>query len=484
MRVIAEWAVEERTGQPGEQGLDGHLAQWGSGGSCHCGPLCSASYRGPHYLLPPIHEVIHSRRGATTTLPCILGTLPPSYKVRWSKVEPGELRETSILITNGLHARSYGALEGRARMRRGHRLDASLVIAGVRLEDEGRYRCELINGIEDESVALTLRLEGEARRFQPLLSSGGEGRGRIRGPQGSSLSISPALSARLPRLFFPFPRLPALPRLSATPQVWCFRTSPAGAGTSSITTRRSRHARSRTAAWPPTPSCTRVSGPEHRLGPLRANRGPSGGDLRVWLLPRTPLIPRLPPAWTEGLDWCNAGWLLEGSVHYPVLTARAPCGGHGRPGIRSYGPRDRKRDRYDAFCFTSTQAGEGRGGASARRRGRGLEDGAGRARGAEGGVWGRVWPRGRGERAAPGRGLADGRGESETPGAGDPHLLGCLFEARPPPHSAHSLQPASRNPIRTPAHSSHPARPAFRSLALDGSLNPRCTPHVLLAASQ
>lgn len=169
------------------------MAQWGSGGSCHCGPLCSASYRGPHYLLPPIHEVIHSRRGATTTLPCILGTLPPSYKVRWSKVEPGELRETSILITNGLHARSYGPLEGRARMRRGHRLDASLVIAGVRLEDEGRYRCELINGIEDESVALTLRLEGEARRFQPLLSGGGEGgeEGEVRYPGGPPSASPP-----------------------------------------------------------------------------------------------------------------------------------------------------------------------------------------------------------------------------------------------------------------------------------------------------
>lgn len=77
-------------------------------------------------------------------------------------MEPGELRETLILITNGLHARGYGPLGGRARMRRSHRLDASLVIEGVRLEDEGRYRCELVNGIEDESVALTLRLEGEA----------------------------------------------------------------------------------------------------------------------------------------------------------------------------------------------------------------------------------------------------------------------------------------------------------------------------------
>lgn len=76
-------------------------------------------------------------------------------------MEPGELRETLILITNGLHARDYGLLGGRASLRRGHRLDASLIIKNVRLEDEGRYRCELINGIEDESVALTLSLEGE-----------------------------------------------------------------------------------------------------------------------------------------------------------------------------------------------------------------------------------------------------------------------------------------------------------------------------------
>lgn len=135
-------------------------------------PLCSAPHPSPHYLLPPIHEVIHSRRGATATLPCVLGAQPPSYKVRWSKVEPGELREVLILVTNGLHARGYGPLGGRARMRRGHRLDASLVIEGVRLEDEGRYRCELINGIEDESVALTLSLEGKALGFLAPSSSG------------------------------------------------------------------------------------------------------------------------------------------------------------------------------------------------------------------------------------------------------------------------------------------------------------------------
>uniref|UniRef100_G3U8W1 Hyaluronan and proteoglycan link protein 2 n=1 Tax=Loxodonta africana TaxID=9785 RepID=G3U8W1_LOXAF len=213
----------------------------------------TAPHPGPHYLLPPIHEVIHSRRGATATLPCVLGAPPPSYKVRWSKVELGELREMPILITNGLHARGYGPLGGRARMRRGHRLDASLVIAGVRLEDEGRYRCELINGMEDESVALTLRLEGVVFPYQPS-------RGR------------------------------------------------------------------------------------YQFNYYEAKQACEEQDGRL------ATYAQLYQAWTEGLDWCNAGWLLDGSVRYPVLTARAP--------IRSYGPRDWKRDRYDAFCFSSASPGD------------------------------------------------------------------------------------------------------------------------------
>ncbi|KAB1260694.1 Hyaluronan and proteoglycan link protein 2 [Camelus dromedarius] len=272
-----------------------------------------APHPGPHYLLPPIHEVIHSRRGATTTLPCVLGAPPPSYKVRWSKVEPGELRETPILITNGLHARGYGPMGERARMRKGHRLDASLVIAGVRLEDEGRYRCELINGIEDESVALTLRLEGEAPWLPDPLPPLLRGFGRfISGLPGLLHSISPARSRGTPSHLF-----------------WAaVRHSPG-------------------VVFPYQPSRGR-----YQFNYYEAKQACEQQDGRL------ATYAQLYQAWTEGLDWCNAGWLLEGSVRYPVLTARAPCGGRGRPGIRSYGPRDLKRDRYDAFCFTSALAGQ------------------------------------------------------------------------------------------------------------------------------
>ncbi|EMP31329.1 Hyaluronan and proteoglycan link protein 2 [Chelonia mydas] len=64
-------------------------------------------------------------------------------------------------------------------------------------------------------------------------------------------------------------------------------------------------------------------------------------------------------AWTEGLDWCNAGWILDGTVHYPIINPREPCGGRLLlPGVRTYGAKDKQKDRFDAFCFTSAVRGQ------------------------------------------------------------------------------------------------------------------------------
>ncbi|XP_034030277.1 hyaluronan and proteoglycan link protein 2-like [Thalassophryne amazonica] len=62
-------------------------------------------------------------------------------------------------------------------------------------------------------------------------------------------------------------------------------------------------------------------------------------------------------AWTEGLDWCNAGWLHDGTVRYPILHPRPACGAELLSGIRNYGPKDKNLDRFDAFCFTSLTSG-------------------------------------------------------------------------------------------------------------------------------
>lgn len=65
------------------------------------------------------------------------------------------------MVAMGNRLRSYGNFRGRVRLRRSAPGDMSLVINELRLNDTGRYRCEVIDGLEDESVTVELELRGE-----------------------------------------------------------------------------------------------------------------------------------------------------------------------------------------------------------------------------------------------------------------------------------------------------------------------------------
>ncbi|XP_026172388.1 hyaluronan and proteoglycan link protein 2 isoform X2 [Mastacembelus armatus] len=214
------------------------------------------------YLLdPPVYAEVVGRRGDNITLPCILRTKPIHYKVKWTKLEPERVGPENIIMMSNAHAfKPYGHLGRRASLREAHAMDASLQISHLNLEDGGTYRCELVNGIEDESVAITLRIEGVVFPYQS--------------PNG--------------RYRFTF------------------------------------HEAKQTCAE-------------------------QDGTIASYS--------QLYQAWTEGLDWCNAGWLQDATVHYPIIHPRAVCGGGTLPGIRSYGPKDKNRDRFDTFCFTSQTSG-------------------------------------------------------------------------------------------------------------------------------
>ncbi len=63
-------------------------------------------------------------------------------------------------------------------------------------------------------------------------------------------------------------------------------------------------------------------------------------------------------AFKGGLDWCNAGWLSDGTVQYPITKPREPCGGsNSGPGVRNYGRRSRQ-SLFDVFCFSPAFSGE------------------------------------------------------------------------------------------------------------------------------
>lgn len=123
------------------------------------------------YLMEPlVHAEVTARRGHTVVLPCMMRFKPLHYRVKWTKIDPpSQGVENIVLITNGHADKQYGSLGPRASLLRAHDRDVSLRLTDLELEDDASYRCELINGIEDESVIITLRIEGRTAQQSVII---------------------------------------------------------------------------------------------------------------------------------------------------------------------------------------------------------------------------------------------------------------------------------------------------------------------------
>ncbi|GAB0194192.1 hyaluronan and proteoglycan link protein 3 [Grus americana] len=313
------------------------------------------SFNGAKLVVETPKDPVYSSSSANVTLPCHYHYEPDleakrKIRIKWSKLRDDYTKEQDVLVAIGKTYLAFGDFRGRAHLHQTGRREASLVISDVRLQDDGKYRCEVIDGLEDESDVVDLRLQGIVFPYQPP-----RGQYRLNFHEAEQVCQEQgAILATFNQLF----------QAWSEGLDWC-NAGWLADGTVQYPIRQPRKPCGGLHLAPG----IRSYGPRHRhLHRFDAFCFSSALKGEVFYLDRPAgmtleeakqscqdvgaeitRVGQLYSAWKFlGLDRCDAGWLADGSIRYPIVKPRANCG-PAEPGVRSFGFPS--KGRFGVFCY-------------------------------------------------------------------------------------------------------------------------------------
>ncbi|XP_071396000.1 hyaluronan and proteoglycan link protein 1-like isoform X1 [Centroberyx affinis] len=131
--------------------------------------LASSVYSEAQSTPPPLSVTVYANLSSNVTLPCrpqhssgMMSFGSNGMRVKWTKLGEDVSLDEDVLVSMGFHKKSYGSFEDRVFLQEADNEDASLVINEVSMDDMGRYRCEVINGMDDSIQEVTLEVQGRA----------------------------------------------------------------------------------------------------------------------------------------------------------------------------------------------------------------------------------------------------------------------------------------------------------------------------------
>nr|XP_019582301.1 PREDICTED: hyaluronan and proteoglycan link protein 3 [Rhinolophus sinicus] len=302
-------------------------------------------------------ETLFSYQGANVTLPCRYHykpalVSPRPMRIKWWKLSENGALDEDVLVAIGLRHRSFGDYRGRVYLWQDEDNKVSLEIQDLRLEDSGRYRCEVIDGLEDESSLVELELRGVVFPYQPR-----QGRYQLNFYEAQqACEGQAAVVASFEQLFraweegLDWCNAGWLQDASVRYPITLARQPCGGLGLApGVRSYGPRHRR--LYRYDVFCFAAALKGQVYYLQHPEKLTLEEAKDACQEDGAQIAKVGQLFAAWKfRGLDHCDAGWLADGSVRYPVVHPRPKCG-PPEPGVRSFGFPDPQSRKYGVYCY-------------------------------------------------------------------------------------------------------------------------------------